>query len=66
MENEDISVSIKTEEIISSNIERPTDSTRDHSNKNNLEAAVCRCSSEQVLLKISQFSHKNNCDGVSF
>ena len=31
-----------------------------------LEAAVCRCYSKQVFLKISQYSQKNICVGVSF
>ena len=41
------------------NIERLIDSTRDHSNKNNLETAeatVRRCSSKWILLKILQYS----------
>ena len=32
----------------------------------NLEAAVCRCSSKLVFLKISQISQKNTCVGASF
>ena len=43
-----------------SNIERLIDSTRDHSNKNNLEAAVRRCSSRQVFLRISQYSQRKH------
>ena len=31
-----------------------------------LEAAVRRCFSKWVFLKISQYSHKNNCVEVSF
>ena len=30
------------------------------------EAAVRRCSSKQVFLKISQYSQENTCVGVSF
>ena len=30
------------------------------------EAAVCRCSSKQVLLEILQYSQENICVGVSF
>ena len=30
------------------------------------KAAVRRCSSEKVFLKISQYSQENNCVGVSF
>ena len=30
------------------------------------EAGVRRCSSEEVFLKISQYSQKNTCAGVSF
>ena len=30
------------------------------------EAAVSRCSSKEVLLKISQYSQENTCVGVSF
>ena len=30
------------------------------------EAAVGRCSSKKVFLKISQYSQKNTCVGVSF
>ena len=29
------------------------------------EAVVRRCSSKQVVLKISQYSHENTCAGVS-
>ena len=30
------------------------------------EAAGRRCSSKQLILKISQYSQENICDGVSF
>ena len=30
------------------------------------EAAVCRCSSKQMILKIPQYSQENTCVGMSF
>ena len=30
------------------------------------EPAICKCSSKQVFLKISQYSKENTCDGISF
>ena len=43
------------------------DSDTDDENYNeNIEVVLCRCSSKQVFLKISQISQENKCVGVSF
>ena len=43
------------------------DKVNDNDNyKENMEALICRYSSKQVFLKISQISQENTCVGVCF